>query len=308
MPCYSPLQAYYSRSVNPKTGKSKVVFDQREGFGLNSSGFNVPCGQCIGCRLERSRQWAIRCIHEASLHEENCFITLTYSPDKVPKDFSLDVRVFQLFMKRLRKRFGNGIRFFHCGEYGSKYGRPHYHAIIFGLDFPDKVHFKDVNGIPLYRSSILESLWTDGYSSIGSVTFESAAYVARYILKKVTGDDALLHYANIDYDTGEFSSRKPEYTTMSRRPGIGSGWLEKFSSDVYPGDFVVVRGKKMRPPKFYDSQYEFDFPDEFAKLKKRRVRTARSFSSDNTPERLIVKEKCKRLQLTSLVRNLDSEI
>ena len=303
MPCYSPLQAFYSRSVNPKTGKPKIVFDEAMSFGLSISGIKVPCGQCIGCRLERSRQWAIRCVHEASLHEANSFITLTYSPEFLPSDMSLHLSHFQLFMKRLRKCFGNGIRFFMCGEYGEKFRRPHYHAIIFGLDFPDKVQVNVSNGLPIYSSEILSNLWGKGFASIGTVTFDSAAYVARYITKKVTGEMAFDHY--LDKDTGIML--KPEYTTMSRRPGIASDWFKKFRSDVFPLDEVVLKGRKMRPPKFYDSQFEVEFPDDFAVIKKKRSIRARSFSSDNTPERLDVRERVQLIKLKSLVRNIDLE-
>ena len=138
MTCYHPLECWRV------DGQSKLAFVKpREA--LIREKLEVPCGQCIGCRLERSRQWAVRCIHEAQLHKDNCFITLTYNDEHLPSPPSLSVRDFQLFMKRLRKRFGKGIRFFHCGEYGEKYGRPHYHACLFGFDFPDRVQFKGVS-------------------------------------------------------------------------------------------------------------------------------------------------------------------
>ena len=165
----------------------------------------LPCGQCVGCRLERSRQWAIRCMHEAQMHEDNCFITLTFNPESLDdrsNPWSLDVRDFQLFMKRLRKKYGAGIRFYHCGEYGELNKRPHYHACIFGFDFPDKRLWKVTNsGHRLYISESLDELWPFGFCTIGNVTFESAAYVARYIMKKVNGDAAADHYEWIDEDT-----------------------------------------------------------------------------------------------------------
>ena len=136
MPCYRPIKGYRSRRLNAETGKRPVVFNPRDGF--YDQPVDLPCGQCIGCRLERSRQWAIRCVHEASLHERNCFITLTYRDECLPTNGSLDLDAFQKFMKRLRRRFGEGVRFFHCGEYGENFGRPHYHAILFNLDFSDK--------------------------------------------------------------------------------------------------------------------------------------------------------------------------
>lgn len=255
----------------------------------------VPCGQCIGCRLERSRQWAIRCVHEASLHDANCFITLTYNNANLPSDGSLDLDHFQRFMKRLRKKHGE-VRFFHCGEYGSSLGRPHYHACLFGFDFADKKLWKVTeSGSRLYRSESLEQLWPYGYSSIGDVTFESAAYVARYIMKKVTGKKAEEHYNGL----------KPEYTTMSRRPGIASGWFEKFSSDVYPRDEIIIRGKKMKPPRFYDSQFEVLDPDAMSDIKVRRKKQAKKRSADNTYDRLEVRRKVKESQIKSLIRRLD---
>lgn len=255
----------------------------------------VPCGQCIGCRLERSRQWAIRCVHEAQLHSENCFITLTYNNDHLPADGSLDVTHWQKFMKRLRKKYGDGIRFFHCGEYGHQLGRPHYHACIFGFDFPDKVLWKQSpSGERLYRSASLESLWPFGYSSVGTLTFESAAYVARYIMKKHLGQGADDHYGG----------KKPEYTTMSRRPGIAAGWFEKFKGDVYPSDEVILRGKAMKPPKYYDGLYEVLDPDAFEKMKVKRKKSAKIRSADSTRDRLRVREKVKQSQIQKLVRPL----
>lgn len=295
MACYSPLTGYRSRYVEP-SGKRRIVFSSADGY-LDLP-VTVPCGQCIGCRLERSRQWAIRCLHEAQLHKENCFITLTYDNKNLPADGSLHLPDFQKFMKRLRKQYDHrSVRFFHCGEYGDRLGRPHYHAILFGLDFADKQLFMvSPSGETLYRSVILERLWPFGYSTIGNVTFESAAYVARYIMKKVTGEKAEEHY----------QGRTPEYTTMSRRPGIAAGWLEKYQDDVYPADEVVVRGKRMRPPKFYDTRYEIAEPERFELLKARRRQTAAKHKADNTLERLAVKETVKKAQLTRLKRSLST--
>lgn len=302
MACFRPLDAWRSLQTNV-SGKRGLVFDKTKGFA--DLPVTIACGQCIGCRLDRSRMWAVRCVHEASLHKDNCFITLTYNNENLPSDGSLHVEHFQKFMKRFRKKYGSGIRFFHCGEYGELHRRPHYHACIFGFDFADKELFSMRNGTPLYTSASLDKLWPFGFCSIGTVTFESAAYVARYIMKKVTGDVAEMHYMNIDYDTGECQKIKPEYTTMSRRPGIGKGWFEKYHSDVYPDDFVVINGKKISPPKFYDSQFEILDPDRFEKIKRRRARDALKRAADNTPERLAVKEKVKQSHINRLVRTLE---
>lgn len=254
----------------------------------------IPCGQCIGCRLERSRQWAIRCVHEASLYDDNCFLTLTYDDEHLPSDNSLNLKHFQDFLKRLRKRFGSGIRYFHCGEYGDLNNRPHYHAIIFNFDFADKVIFKDSGEYKVYVSDSLSKLWPYGYSTIGDVTFESAAYVARYCLKKVTGKDAAEHY----------DGRKPEYTTMSRRPGIGRLWYDRFKDDVYPSDFVVMRGKKMRPPKFYDGIFALYNYVDLCRLKTIRESCAADHADDTTYKRLEVRETVQNAKLKLLKREV----
>lgn len=304
MPCFSPLTAYQAAMPDTK-GKRQVIFNKQKAFDHRE--IKLPCGQCIGCRLERSRQWAIRCMHEAQMHKQNCFITLTFSPEELakrPNQWSLDVREFQLFMKKLRKKFGKGIRFYHCGEYGEKNKRPHYHACIFGFDFPDKKLWKlTPTGHRLYVSAELEKLWPQGFSTIGDVTFESAAYVARYIMKKITGSNAEDHYEWIDDATGEIRNLKPEYNTMSRRPGIGRSWLEKYTSDVYPRDYVIVNGKKCRPPKYYDGVLKTDRPYEFDEILHNRQKNAEKHVDNNTPERLKVREAVQKAKLKLLPRS-----
>lgn len=306
MPCYSPLQAWRSREINP-SGRRGLVFSPK-GAQAPDDPLEIACGQCIGCRLERSRQWAVRCVHEASLYEDNCFITLTFNEESLkarenPK--SLDVSDFQKFMKRLRKRYGKNIRFFHCGEYGDKYGRPHYHACIFNHDFDDRRLYSVRDNVRLYTSESLAELWPFGFSSVGDVTFDSAAYVARYIMKKITGEHAWHHYSEIDYETGEIiNPRKPEYTTMSRRPGIGKGWYDLYKNDLYPHDRVVCNGAKMNVPKFYDKQLEKENPYQLEDLKAERVEKAKVHQDDNTPERLRVKEKIKQSKLNMLPRKV----
>ncbi len=215
-------------------------------------------------------------------------------------------------MKRLRKHFEpKKIRFYHCGEYGEAtedngyIARPHYHAIIFGLDFDDKILISRDRDVDLFVSGCLEKIWGKGFVTVGSVTFESAAYVSRYIMKKVTGDAALDHYNDIDYSTGEIKSTLlPEYTTMSRRPGIGRHWLDKYESDVYPADNVILRGKEMPVPKYYDRCYADCEPLRFQKVKALREVNAAKLSDDNTVERLAVKEKIQSLQAKKLIRKL----
>lgn len=272
MPCYYPLTAY-------QDANGTVVFVERGAHDFVRT-LQLPCGQCVGCRLERSRQWAVRCVHEAQLHRENSFITLTYRD--MPENASLSYRDFQLFMKRLRKNGHQGARFFMCGEYGDDFGRPHFHACLFNCGFADKeLHMTTGSGMRIYRSKELEKLWTLGFSSIGDVTFQSAAYVARYVMKKITGEDALEHYGK----------RVAEFCHMSLKPGIGAGWIDRYMTDVYPEGFVVVNGVKIRPPKYYDKKIKKRDDDEWARQVMMREKRAHETFADNTEERLEVKRK-----------------
>lgn len=211
-------------------------------------------------------------------------------------------------MKSLRKKYGSGIRFFACGEYGeggTRKWNPHYHLIIFNHDFEDKELWKrNKRNEPVYISPSLARLWPMGFSSIGAVTFESAAYVARYIMKKVTGEQAENHYEWIDPDTGEICPLEPEFTTMSRRPGIGHDWYQKWKDDVFPSDFIIVDGRKMRPPKYYDRLLEEANERERRTIRGLRVRKSKDFADDNTPERRRVREKVKTAQTSVLKREI----
>ena len=316
MACYRPLRAF--KGSRRADGKVNVVWRRSEAVGPSPE-LHLPCGQCIGCRLERSRQWAMRCMHEAKLHDRNCFLTLTYADEYLPWDNSLVLSHFQDFMKRLRKRYAcdckvgrrktcklHGIRFFHCGEYGEKLGRPHYHAIVFNFDFPDKKLFTVSNGNNLFTSEQLDELWPLGHALIGAVTFDSAAYVARYVVKKFTGEGADEHY----------QGRIPEYVTMSRRPGIGQGWFARYGDDVFPSDEVLVRGIPSKPPRYYDNILGEINPDLLRKIKLRRsagaprlvlstVDGVEQLVCESDDVRLRVKEEVKLAQIASLKRNLE---
>lgn len=255
----------------------------------------------------------MRILHESSLYQENQFLTLTYSDDHLPPNDSLRLRDWQLFMKRLKKHHGGrSIRFYHCGEYGETTHRPHYHAILFNFDFNDKMlHKVTENGDYLYTSELLDQIWGLGQCYLGSVTFESAAYCARYVMKKLTGNRK-----------SEYGSREPEYCTQSRRPGIGKPWLEKWKSDVFPNDFCVINGKKVKVPKYYDTlvddgptfHYELNEKGDYIfvgtlklseseKRRGNRKRNAAKHSCDNTSERLAVREEIQQARLTRLSRS-----
>ncbi len=240
------------------------------------------------------------------MHAENSFITLTYNDDKIPALGTLDLAHLQNFIKRLRKKTPQKIRLFYCGEYGEKSLRPHYHVLLFNRDFADKIlHGQTQNGDYLYTSETLTQTWGMGHCLTGDVTFKSAAYVARYVLKKRTGAQADDHYLVVDPKTGEILGRRlPEFSHGSNRPGIGATWHEKFKSDVYPRDEVIHDAKKLRPPRYYDKLHEREEPKVIEKIKRDRKQKARKHEANNTPERLKVRETVHQARTNLLKRTL----
>lgn len=260
--------------------------------------------------MERSQAWAVRIMHEAQMHKENAFLTLTYAPEHLPRDQSLRKEHFQKFLKRYRFKINPiKIRYFHCGEYGDENHRPHYHAIIFGHDFKDKIkHSKSKTGHWMYVSETLNKLWGFGYCYIGTVTHESAGYVARYVMKKVTGDKAQEHYRALDPETGEIHQIEPEYITMSGKPGIGHTWLTQFGkTDVFSEDFVPLpNGKKAKTPPYYLKQLEKNDAKRFKAIKRNRLRKAQEYKAkgESSFDRIQQKHECAHARLKTLKREL----
>ena len=278
MPCFHPITAYH------KIGGG-ITWTYQESNGIK---LTVSCKQCTGCRQEYARQWAMRNIHEASLWLNNIFITLTYNDQNLPEHNTLVKKDFQDFMKRLRKHkkanTKNPIRFFHCGEYGEKFGRPHYHAILFNTNFNDR---KPIPGQKnLTTSDTLKNLWGKGHVSIGDVTFQSASYVAGYVQKKINGKQKEDHYRRIDKTTGETWVLPQEYATMSRRPGIAGLWFAKHKKDVYPSDNIHINGKEMRPPKYYDNLFQEQNPLQMEQIKENRTKAMQKTAYLRTPQAL----------------------
>lgn len=339
MPCYHPINA-----LQPTTG-GRLVFPQPETEYLYNDyrALQITCGRCRGCRLKRSREWAMRCVHEMQMHRYNCYITLTLADEHLNDARSLDHSQFQRFIKRLRKALSKGVdihpsllvthtarradipqagmgrvkpivplRYYMCGEYGETYGRPHYHAILFGVDFNDKIYYKmSPSGDKLYRSAMLEKLWPDGYSTIGTATFESAAYIARYVMKK--RNDGKNHKTTeiLDLETGEIITRKTEYNNMSRHAAIGKAWLMKYKDDVYTRGKVILRGRAYAPPRYYDKQLpKLDLQtgkEIIEELKWERQLEAIRQIEHHTPERLAVQEQVAEAKTKRLQRHFDLE-
>lgn len=292
MPCYHPIPAWYAKDRN-ESGKRSMVFSPQSGV-MEKVQAQVPCGTCIGCKLERARGWAVRCMHEAQLHDSNSFVTLTYDDKHVPRiDGIPTLRPEDMvkFLKRLRKQFP--VRFFQCGEYGANTLRPHHHALLFGVWFPDRVRYGygSDGESPVFSSKRLDELWGYGKCLIGEVSSASAGYVARYTLKK-------------QVDTRAFSGdlRVPEYLTMSRNPGIGRGWWDLYWRDWYARDYMVVNGNKVKPPRYYDSLVEKFSPGLLRSIKSGRRKAAQK-SADNSGSRLVVREAVKNGSVSFLSRD-----
>lgn len=277
--CLRPIGA---NRVDGRTILRHTLLDARLSDGQY---LEIACRDCDACRAKRCREWAIRSHHETLDHTRvhngqkvpnGCFITLTYNDDHLPDDGSLRVRDFQLFLKKLRNRSKQSIRYLHCGEYGTEgTKRPHYHACLYGIDFhQDRYEWScdPETGFKQWRSPTLEALWSDEYGPIGFCTlsplnFALSSYTAGYVFKKLKYQQQLEDrqkyvWQDQDYYDEEGLVRKlvpaikPEYITMSRRPGLGQNWLWKNLHTVYPRDRVYVDGKEFHPPAYYDRLLE----------------------------------------------------
>lgn len=323
MTCFAPLKGFRSAQLS-ETGKRPIVFNPLQA--LNSHvPLILPCGQCRGCRADKAKQMAIRLAHEAKMHERSSFLTLTFSDDHVPQNYSVSKRDLQLFNYRVRKHFGSGKRFYGVGEYGERTLRPHYHLAFFGIDFADdRKLYMERNGFPVWKSPTLERLWPFGHHEIGTLTPHSAGYVARYVTKKYTGDDAPSRYTRVSPVNGETYMVEPEFALSSRRPGIGWTWFERYAGDAFPSDFVIVDGRKVRPPQYYFRKKAE--AEEAAKSAPRPGRILRDGSAgeataiqrrrkahavtpqakaDATPARLAVREEVFRRRTERLIRPLE---
>lgn len=233
MACHNPIQGW-----RPRKGR-QLVFNKN--WGWADQPISIPCGRCIGCKLDRSLMWAVRITNEMTLHEKACFLTLTYKD--LPEGGTLIKEDLQAFFKRLRFHLEPlKIRYYACGEYGTESLRPHYHVCLFGW-FPDdaKIYKHTPDGHPLWTSQQLEEIWGHGFAVVGALNFETAAYTARYVTKKITGDKSPEHYGN----------RLPEFSLSSRRPGIGADWARRYSQEIKAHASIYARGQTFPVPPYY---------------------------------------------------------
>lgn len=238
----------------------------------------LPCGKCVGCVQDRASEWALRCEHEAKLWESNWFLTLTYDDVNLPSGGSLVLSHLQDFWKRARSRW-TGLRYFACGEYGEELGRPHYHALVFNLAPGDLSRRTRADGKVMFSSPSLTETWGQGHVQVDSFSPAAAQYVCNYVRKRV--------YQGADSHYGD---KAPEFQVMSRRPGIGSGFVSKFLSDIYPDGFVTRRGgSRRKAPRFYDLTLEKVNPRMMRAVKRKRAAAAAA-NPDGTGKRLVVRE------------------
>lgn len=305
MPCDFPLKGYRSATERGPSGKPLIVFNPLKAMN-STQPLEIPCNNCMGCKLERAGQWATRMTHEATFHSQNCFLTLTYSDEAVPENFGLDLRHLQLFMKRLRKSLPQKVRFFACGEYGDLNLRPHYHLVVFGWDPPGQVwHSTSDRGDKQYTSPALTKLWDYGLATTGQVTFESCRYVASYVTKKLNNwadtEAYRDRYVRVSPITGELHSVRQEFAVMSRRPGIGQAYVDKFRSEFQSGYIIVKTGKgylKRGLPRYYKSKLS---EGEQRQIKLKAKKEPRS---EKTMERRQARAAVRDARITKLQRKL----
>lgn len=240
MPCAAPLQAFRPANGGPVSFRRPQQHTYKE--------IELPCGQCILCKLEHARQWAVRITHEAQLHNNNSFLTLTYSDEKLPPNGGLDYTELQRFWKRLRHHYGP-YRYYGVGEYGDETQRPHYHACIFGHDFTEGRRMLRGGDHPLWTNKALEDIWGNGNVSVGDLNFSTAQYTAAYVTKKLNNERKYVH---VDEETGELIELEQPRAVMSKRPAIGRAWLDRYGDAVYAHDHVIANGRKQKPPRYYD--------------------------------------------------------
>lgn len=311
-----PVSCFYPLAATQLAGGSILVHSRTPGLSRKPTpphlgrDIKLPCNQCIGCKMQRSQEWALRCLHESQLHTHNSFLTLTIAEENMAlaaPGGSLSRYTHQTFTKRLRSKLApRRISYYMCGEYGERLLRPHYHYLVFGYDFPDKVHTKTSHsGEKLYESPTLNLLWPHGKAWIGQVTYESCAYVASYVMKKLNGKMAEEHYLRQD-EGGNNYWLEPEFNEMSRRPAIAKSWWERYRQDVTTDDHIVkTNGGEMQPPRYYDKLLKLFDPTAYAVIKMKREHRAQELTTDNTPSRLAAKEIVLQAKISLKHRNLE---
>jgi hypothetical protein len=317
MPCFHMMPAWPAPKHDPKPSlvcegqmakpSRRIVFSPHKSFS-GARSFMIPCGQCIGCRADQAREWAVRCMLERQMHEASCFVTATYAPEHLPIGGGVSKRDHQLFLKRLRFAFPHAeLSFFMCAEYGDRGQRPHYHYCFFGLDFiEDRVPWSRAQGGDLlWESPTLNAAWGKGIIVFGDLTFDAACYVGRYTMKKLNGVMADEEYLRFMPD-GQPYWVEPVFALASRRPGIAGEWVDTYWNTDARSDFVIIDGVKVPMPAYVLNRRFGDDPDELARRKLRQRQLMRRHADNMTPERLATREELLTLKMKRLVRELEA--
>lgn len=229
----------------------------------------VGCGNCLGCRADQARDWTFRNLHESQMHDYSWFVTLTYDEENCPENHQLNPSHLRKFFKTMRR--DTTLRYYAVGEYGDTTQRPHYHALLYGPSFLDRVSYTNRAGAKVWRSQTLDDAWGLGLTEIGTLTPASAAYCAGYVQKKLGRKKDSEDHNRVNPHTGELIDWQPEFSRMSLKPAIGRTWIEKYWKDVYPRDYIVVRGQQYRPPRYYDKWMDQHHPEVMAETRWKRV-------------------------------------
>lgn len=303
MPCTSPVSMF-----QPVAGGQLLSYEKGD-----CRPILICCGQCGHCRLRKALDWCTRMRHEFKMSDHvGCFLTLTYDEDHIPADHGLRYSDVQKFFRYLRRR-GLKFRYYCAGEYGHDHGhpflvpykggdlgRPHWHILVFGIDFRQaRVLWKRSGaGCDVFQHPLLSEAWPNGSACFSEVTDQSIAYCAKHNFKRITGRDAADFYSRVDTVTGEILRVSPECSRMSLKPGLGFTWLEKFGgSDVYPHDSVLsAGGVEFAIPKAYDKVFKRLLPDEHEEAVYKRYLKSLLTEKDRTPERLAVRAEVLRLR------------
>lgn len=268
MPCAAPITAY-----RPTNGGA--VFFKRPQHTTYTE-MQLPCGYCILCREEQSRQWAVRIHHETQCHQANCFVTLTYRDECLPEYGSLNYSHLHLWWRKMRRRFP-GVRKYAVGEYGDKSDRPHYHVCVFGEAFLENRIVMREQPHLLWTSPLANELWGLGNVMVGDLNYQTAQYTAGYMAKKLVKGK---QYVRVDEQTGELIPLVQPRAFMSKHPAIGGTWLERYGDQVYAHDRVVIAGRPQKPPRFYDRWLHGRSEIALGMIQERRKAKAKPLSED----------------------------
>lgn len=267
----------------------------------------LPCGLCFGCRMDNSRMWALRMMHEARYHEDNYFITLTYADDALPAGSDLDYRDLDLFWKKARHEFQTPARpfkYFACGEYGDRTLRPHYHFAGFDFKIDDLRPFKQTASGWYFLSERLREVWKHGHVIVAPLDWDCAAYISRYVTKKMHG--ATKRYKDtFDPETGEVHAYTVERAFQSK--GLGLPWYEANKDEVWNLDGCLFKGQYLvKPPRYYYKRLQDEDPEKAALIRERRIadRGVVSQIDNDRDKELLYSMEARRLQLQTLKRSL----